>query len=751
MSMPPLLVPAVAGQGEVADKLMERLAPFYQHGILASVDLHVTAHLARRVGVFTPDVLLALALAVRAPRRGHICVDLEALDLAAMLPMRPEEAPEAEDPLHGLTLPGAGWLEALAEATDLVRTAGLDEQERVTPFVLEGSRLYTDRYWSYQQALALKLGRWAGEQGRISPAALDRPLLGRGLDLLFRPPPRADGSWPEEDPSRLNLQRVAAALALSRRLVVITGGPGMGKTWTVRNILALHWLRHRARRLRGEVETQAPAVALAAPTGKAAARMRESLRVGLDQAFVPALERFMEDTGERDGLVTFLRELEAKTLHRTLGWRRDNPTRFRRHRDNPLAADLVIVDEASMVDFALMAKLVDAVGDQGPAGEPTRLILLGDRNQLNSVEAGTVLADLCGPTTGGILRTSPGALEQLDQELGLNLARFSAGEQVEVGDGPAMHDVVVQFNRNFRFSPHSGIGRFAGRCLAADFDPVDAAEVLVSGGEAAGDVQILPHPRRGALGREAQQIILRGLSPYLDLLRGGFEAVRGDAYPTEQVFHRRVLEALDLFRVLCAHRRGQTGVAGLNREILALLRDQGKVSGAGTWWSGRPVLVHRNDYNVRLSSGGKGLYNGDIGVLVRVASAGAGKPGGPRRKLVAFPGVDSLPAGNPLDPPALTPEQYQGKRLVNYVEPARLPEHATAFAMTIHKSQGSEFDHVMVTLPRAWSPLLTRELIYTGATRARSQMTMVGDRKILERALAQTVKRSSGLRRTLWR
>ena len=751
-NMPPLFAPGDAALVEAARAVTSRLAPFYQHGVLGGVDLHVTAHLARRVGVYDPDTLLALCLAVRAPRRGHICVDLARLKPAALLPQQLEAAAgdqAATKVPDGITLPGEGWLESVANATALVRTSAEEDGARVTPFVLDGSRLYTDRYWQYQQALAQRLGGWAGSGGRLELGQEERLQLARGLDMLFRPPRKEDGTWPEEERERLNLQRVAAALALTRRFLVITGGPGMGKTWTVRNILALFWLRHRARVERGEVETRAPAVALAAPTGKAAARMRESLRQGLTQAFGPSLERFLDDAETREELSSFVQDLEARTLHRTLGWRWDNPTRFRHDRDNPLAADLIIVDEASMVDFALMSKLVAAVGDEGPAGEPTRLILLGDRNQLNSVEAGTVLADLCGPTTGGALRSGGETLDRLEQELGLDLARFrggGGGEQVEESGGVAMHDAVVQFNRNFRFSEESGIGRFASRCLAADFKAADAAEVLVSGGEAAGDVRLLPHPARGALDAGARDVVHRGLSPYLELLRGGFARAPRDRYPTEEVFHRRVLDLFDLFRVLCVHRRGHTGVTGLNREIVALLRERGLAREGRTWWQGRPVLVLRNDYNVRLSSGGKGLYNGDIGIVVRTTTDG----GYARRKLVAFPGVDSLPGDDPLNPPPLDPEDHEGKRLVNYVEPARLPEHVTTFAMTIHKSQGSEFDHVMVVLPREWSPLLTRELIYTGVTRARTRMTMVGERLLLEESLKKKVERSSGLRMALW-
>ena len=751
-NMPPLFAPGDPAHAEAARAVTSRLAPFYQHGVLASGDLHVAAHLARRVDQYDPDLLLALALAVRAPRLRHICVDLAGLEPRSLLPHQSGEDAGDEGTQEipvGIALPGDGWLDTVADATALVRTAGPGEEEaaRVTPFVLEGSRLYTDRYWQYQQALARKLGRWAGEEGRIELAPEDLPLLSRGLDMLFRPPRKKEGTWPPEKMERLNLQRVAAALALCRRFLVITGGPGMGKTWTVRNILALFWLRHRARLERGETETRAPVVVLAAPTGKAAARMRESLRQGLTESFLPALERFMDDGEAREALASFVLELEARTLHLTLGSRWDNPTRFHRNRDNPLAADLVIVDEASMVDFALMAKLVDAVGEEGPAGEPTRLFLLGDRNQLNSVEAGTVLADLCGPTSGGVLRSGSAILDRLEQELELDLARFrGGGDLVEEAGGPSMHDAVVQFNRNFRFKDDSGIGRFASSCLAADFKAEVAAEVLVSGGA---DARLIPHPKRGALTPEAREVVARGLTPYLELLRGGFREAPRDLYPTEEVFHRRVLEMFDLFRVLCVHRKGHTGVSGLNREIMALLRDRGLAREGQTWWSGRPVLVMRNDYNVRLSSGGRGLYNGDIGVLVRTAGSTGGDDRG-SRKLVAFPGVDSLPGDDPLNPPPLKPEAYEGKRLVNYVEPARLPEHDTAFAMTIHKSQGSEFEHVMVILPREWSPLLTRELIYTGVTRAGKRMTMVGERKLLEQSLEKTVERASGLRRALW-
>jgi exodeoxyribonuclease V alpha subunit len=729
--MPPLFAPALVPRGSPQAAVLAVLEPFHACGALASIDMHVAVHLARKAGALDPQLVLALALAVRAPRRGHICVDLEALRPQDLLPSQPElsATPAGVPPLE---LPAAGWASRVAQASTLVRAAG--EPDRSTPFVLRGSSLYTDRYFRYQQRLAQRVRAWIGSEGRIPLEPADLPTLRAALDGLFHPP--ADGS--------LDLQRVAAALALSQRFTVITGGPGMGKTWTVRNLLALLWLEHRGRHARGQCDSAEPVVALAAPTGKAAARLRESLRAGLSAQLHPALVGVLADPGAATQACDFLRGLEARTLHRLLGWRPDNPTRFMHRADHPINADIIVVDEASMVDFALMAKLVDAVGPVGPGGAPTRLVLLGDRHQLASVEAGTVLADLCGPTRGDSLRFTADTMAQLDAcfDLGLGRRASEPGSGVRAVFGPPMHDAVVQLRKAHRFDGSSGIGRFAQACLRADFQPVVAADVLTSD---APDSSLLPHGANGGLDPTVRTLLRQGFTPYLKLLRDGFEAHRGPGFPTQEAFHRRVLEAFDGFRVLCAHREGPTGVSGFNRAVMASLRDAGLVSGVDTWWLGRPVLILRNDYSVRLSSGQRGLYNGDIGLVVHATV------GGQRRLMVAFPGPDSLPAvSDPCAPPALNAVHTLGRCLVSYVDPARLPEHSTAFAMTIHKSQGSEFQHVCVVLPRRDAPLLTRELIYTGVTRARRRVSVVGDRAVLEPALARTVQRSSGLADELW-
>jgi len=722
--------------------VLDQLGPFFHAGVLSNLDMHVVVTLGRRVGVLDPNALLAGALAIRAPRFGHICVDLGSLTIEELLRAAPEGEPD--DALPSPPLPDTDWSQQVREAAELVRDAG--ETDRLTPFVIEGSTLYTDRYWQYQQRLGTRVRSWSGPEGRLPVADEDLLALDEGLTELFRPPKSE-----EDGPATLNLQRVAGALALSRRFAVITGGPGMGKTWTVRNLLAMLWIRHQRRVARGETESRHLSVALAAPTGKAAARMREALRALMSVEFLPALQRFLE-TERVEELGQFVQDLEARTLHRLLGYRHDTPSRFRHDRNTPLPYDAVIVDEASMVDFPLMAKLVDAIGDQGPAGEPTRLILLGDRHQLASVEAGTVLADLCGPTRADQLRFTPATIVELERFgclSGLE-TRQDVGKRTRVVpvDGPAAHDAVVQFNRTFRFDESGGIGAFAAACLLPDDE--FSAEVVVDG-LAAGGAQnsegkttLLEYGEDETPPKELAALLVEGYRPYLELLKRGWRGPT-DEHPTLEVFHRRVLQAFDRFRVLCAHRRSRTGVRGLNELTQTLLRREKLVRPSGTWWTGRPILVLRNDYNVRRSGGGRGLFNGDIGLLVHRVQDDV------RHRAVVFPGVDGLPAtGGPGQPANLAEEHYVDRKIVEYVEPNRLPEHTTVFAMTIHKSQGSEFDDVLVVTPPTRSRILTRELIYTGVTRARKRVTVLCARKALIDGLSETVRRASGLGGVVW-
>ena len=692
-----------------------RLEPFFLTGVLGSVEVHVAARLGSLAGALdAPDVLLAVALAVRAPLHGHVCVDLRRVDDS----LRPDlDDRQPLTPGDALSWPDdrQAWRDSLAACPSLVReedagaATNIDHEtapdaeveQRPTPLVLHGWRLYLDRYWRYQQRLARELCRRAAADSE-EPADVD--LLRAGLARLFEP--RADGG-PEaagDHPADLDRQKLGAAMSALRPLCVISGGPGMGKTWTIRKILVLA-LAQRAAARRKDRALPRFKVALAAPTGKAAARMREAILDDLD-GFLAGLDpRVLGDNVKARHVKDFMEELKPRTLHRLLGYDSRNASRFRHHAGNPLPHHLVVVDETSMVDLPLMSKLVDAVATG------SRLILLGDRHQLASVEAGAVLADICGDSSAGPLVCSAAFAGELQDRCGLDLSPRAGAFTSRRG----LQDCIVQLDRNYRFQEASGIGAFARACLAPEqtFDASRAASVL-SVGSGHQDTQMLPHGREGLLTPRVQRAITAGYRGYLETLILGPRP--GEPEPS---FHRRVLIALDAFRVLCAHRRGRLGVLGLNAAVEELLAAEVPGFEPGDdHYLGRPVLITRNDYAVK-------RFNGDVGVVVQRAGV-TGQPS----LQVAFSGTSDEP--------------------VEYLAPSRLPEHQTVFAMTIHKSQGSQFDHAMIMLPSRPSPILTRELVYTGVTRAAGQVTLVGEPRILEDALSRTVQRASGLREELW-
>jgi exodeoxyribonuclease V alpha subunit len=691
MSRPPVLAPLVARPA--AEGIAERLQTFRDHGIVGGLEVHVVDHLSALVDESDPEVLLALSLAVRAPTRGHICVDLGDVEAFPLLAdddarTRPEPLPWPED--------RPDWIARVAKSP-LVRSP--DASDRTPPFVLDGSVLYTDRYFTYQEQLARTLRERVESQRTVR----DRELLQRGLAALFAPTGEGDAA------PGLDRQRLGAAMAMLRGFTVISGGPGTGKTYTIRTLLTLLWAQWAVDH-DPDAETLGPRVALAAPTGKAAARMEESLGMGLDD-FVARAENVLPPKRTPGQLRAFLTSLEPSTIHRLLGWRAQNPSRFWRDAENPVPHEAVIVDEASMIDFALMAKLARAVAPDA------RLILLGDQHQLASVEAGTVLADVCGPTRMSGLTISGPFADELRVQAGVDV-RGQAGVLASATPGP--HDAIVQLDRSRRFLPQSGIGRFAQACLADDFDPEQAVAILE---DELDDVKLLPHGSHGGLHDEVERAIVSGYRPVLERLLAG---PRTPESRTEH--HAAVLAALGGFRVLCAHRRGRDGVRGMNASVVALLegeRDRldqapdGPSPNAlahfrprGDFWIGRPILILENDPVV-------GRFNGDVGIVVQ---------GGEGRPAVAFSEADG----------------------VSYLAPSRLPAHETVFAMTIHKSQGSEFEHALVMLPRTESPILTRELVYTAVTRAQRRMLLVGDRELLARALGRSVRRASGLEAALW-
>jgi len=567
------------------------------------------------------DVGRAAFLASRAVSEGHACVALQEWAGRA-------DAPEGDT---GSALPLEAWLPRLRESP-VIATA--DAGDAFRPLVLDAAgRLFLYRYWDYEGRTAARLRALNAEV-----PLRDTKELRRMLDRYFPPGAGGEPDW----------QKVAAATAISRRLAGISGGPGTGKTTTVVKILAI--LLSVEPKLR---------VALAAPTGKAAARMQESIRSQLESLQVPEEVRTrMPDT--------------AYTVHRLLGYIPDS-VRFRHHAENPLAFDLVIVDEASMLDLALAAKLLDALPPSG------RLILLGDKDQLASVETGVVFAEVCAARGA-----SPGGRRQIADLV---------GEKLPVEEGPGsggLQDAVVWLTHSYRFTGESGIGRLARAVNAGDRE--SAAKLLGDG-----DFADLRWERQLPGARELAERLVEGYAAFIEAVRRGEPA-------------DRVLVEFDRYRVLCAQREGEFGAPSLSAEIGELFRRRlGRAHLASTrWYPGRPVLVTRNDYGLR-------VFNGDVGVAL---------PDSAGTLLVHFP-----VAGG-------------GTRTI---APGRLADCETAFAMTVHKAQGSEFDRVDLVLPPYDSRVLTRELIYTALTRPRSGLRVWASEEVLGAAIGRQTARVSGL------
>lgn len=655
------------------------------------------AALTRRSGASAEIVRWAARAAFAASRAtadGHVCVPLWAL--ARRYETTPRE------------------IRAALFASGVV-CDGTQEAMALRPLVLDAhGRLYLARYYDYERSLARSLVAHeraarallmhddAGEQSSSTSDIQTRLLR------YFGPPPDDSIDW----------QRVAAATALTSGLTIVSGGPGTGKTTTVVGVLAC------LLDLRADLR-----IALAAPTGKAAQRMQEALlaRAG---SLPPELAARLPQT--------------SYTLHRLLG---AGPSgRYRHHRDNPLPYDVVVVDEASMIDVAMAAHLLDATAPQ------TRLVMLGDKDQLAAVEAGAVFAELSARpafSSAGIdaiatalsidattlaaalphadndqddqdaEQTSPGAGWISDDEtppwLGDDAAPSWSLDETAATAEPAesdMHtehdpqpsntplaDCVVWLERNYRFGLDSPIGRLS---LAIRRGASAAALDVLTDGAQSEQRAALHEDANPTLGERTTQRLAAGFTPYAAALTAALATDDPDPLP--------LFDALNRFRILCATRGGPRGVEQLNIAMAAEVRRVARVPSAigGSWFAGRPVMVTRNDYAL-------GLFNGDIGI--------------------ALPG----PGG------ALRVYFRTGDGGVRAVSPAALPPHDTAFALTVHKSQGSEFEHAVLVLPAVFSRVLSRELVYTAITRARERVDVIGTRAVLAEAIATPTRRDSGL------
>ncbi|BDC39174.1 exodeoxyribonuclease V subunit alpha [Paraburkholderia terrae] len=682
------------------ERIERLLGGWVECGWLREVDAAFARFLGREVPDAPALLILGAALASHQLGRGHACLDLDATlrDPTLVLSLPPDGvAMRGGDDAEEVILPSkilAGVTLARWQAT-LDHAALVGDGEGDTPLVLAGTRLYLRRYWQYEQNVARAVGERL-EAGARLESALPVEDLRRGLDTLF--PPRPVGIDEHAD-----WQKLACALAARSAFSIVTGGPGTGKTTTVVKLLAL--LQSLA--LAGD-EGRPVRIRLAAPTGKAAARLNESIAGAV--ARLP-LSDFALGDAIREAI-----PVAVTTLHRLLGTRPDT-RRFRHHARNPLALDVLVIDEASMVDLEMMNAVLDALPAQA------RLILLGDKDQLASVEAGAVLGELCQ-------RASKGHYTRATQAW----LQAATGEQIEAklvdAAGSLLDQSIAMLRFSHRFSKESGIGQLAKAVNSGE--PTQVAHVwaqrhadlalleCAEHGDAAfkalvvdGVARVAEDDDAGASGAAVHT--RRGYRHYLQTLRAGQPSHDADQ-PAFDAWANEVLDAHGEFQLLCALRRGAWGVEGLNRRVAYLLQDEHLIAATGEWYLGRPVLVTRNDYEL-------GLMNGDIGITLALP-----KEGGGWSLRVAFAAGD-------------------GARRIKWVLPSRLQAVETVFALTVHKSQGSEFTHAALVLPDTLSPVLTRELVYTGITRARSFLTIAsaGGAAIVERAVEAQVQRATGL------
>ena len=601
------------------------------------LDLHFAALMEELSGGDAPGIWLAAALVSRHREDGHVCIDLAGL--------AETEIPAGASALGCPSL--QPWLK------ELRRSPVVGKPGEYRPLILDGSRLYLHRYWDDENQAAVRLredAAWLNEN-------LNESVFRDGLDRLFPP---AGKDVPD-------LQKIAAALSVLKRFTVISGGPGTGKTTTVAKILAL-LLEQR----QPEQSAVAPLrIALCAPTGKAAARLQEAIN----------WEKSRLDCADavRDAIPS-----QASTIHRLLssfsGGRSgfDAPDLSSDASGEFLPVDVLVIDEASMVDISLLASVLKRL----PPG--ARLILLGDKDQLASVEAGSILADICGPGDCGFSRNICARLQAFTSE---NLP-----ENVPC-DVP-MGDCIVQLQQSYRFGEDSGIGAVSRLINGGDAD--GALGTLQGESYTDAGSRFLPAPH--GLADMLRDAVVKGFLPYLT-----------SADPAE------ALGALSRFRILCAFREGPYGVRALNAVIERILAEAGLIRHDEAFYCGRPVLITRNDYNLR-------LFNGDVGIILPDTQSGHMRaffqdPDGAIRK---FP-------------------------------PLRLPDHETVYAMTVHKSQGSEFEKVVFILPDRASPVLTRELLYTAMTRAKTQAEIWMQEEVFKTAIGRRIERMSGLAEALWK
>ena len=606
-------------------------------GYLSEIDVQFGKFIAGLDKNDNLDIFIAAALVSRATGEGDGYLDLNSNTLKPIL-----SDINDEDRLKSPQL--SEWLKTLSQSRVVGRPGEFH------PLILDKkNRLYLYRYWDYENRLSNTI------KSRIKEniQGIDRSILKDSLNRLF----------PNNGTNEFNWQKVAGVIAAFKKFCVITGGPGTGKTFTTAKILAL---------LLELSPKDKPSILLAAPTGKAAARIGESIRAA--KTTLNCSEDIIDAIPS-----------EAYTIHRMLKTIPGSPY-FYHNAENPLTADIVVVDEVSMVDLALMVKLLSAVKNDA------RIILIGDRDQLASVEAGFVMADICD--RDNIHLFSECFYRQFEKITQCNMEISSK----KLKNSPGLYDCMVVLKRSYRFTDSSGIGECSRAVNNGKFD--ETFSILKSNPDQIDWKKISGHYDLSmALPKE----VINGYSDYLNCR---------DPHKALELFNR--------FRILCAVKFGVLGVIEINRltENILNRNDLIELDNLSTypWYRGRPVLISRNDYSLE-------LFNGDIGITMP-------EPDSKTKDLYVYF------------------SDISGK--LRRFLPHRLPEHETAYAMTVHKSQGSEFENVLLILPNQDYPVLTRELLYTGITRAKSHISIWGKKEIIKTTILRKINRNSGLKDALW-
>lgn len=667
--------------------MLKQLQHLMAHGVLRPLDLQFAKFIAQQEKNSDKNLIMLLsAITSHELGKGHVCIDIEQIEQGDLFTL----PAKYRDALLALVPEKNQWISELSAASTV------SNGTEATPLAFDGTRLYLQRYWSFEQRVANRITK-AAQSVAVNlqlSNTLDE-LFARQYHFLFSALKKLENNnqvsrqqlvcdmldvvqsddldWQAIDAILLaatksseletldklipnnhcvNWQKVAAAVALTRRFSVISGGPGTGKTTTVTKLLA-------SLVTQAQQDNKNIAIKLVAPTGKAAARLTESIGQAVQSI----------------GLAPEVKEAiptDASTLHRLLGYI-PNQVDFRHNKANPLHLDVLVVDEASMVDLPMMARLLDAVP------EHARVILLGDKDQLASVEAGAVLGDICQFTKMGY---SQNQAQQLSQLTGFNLPTQSHNNTVA--------DSLCMLQKSYRFDARSGIGQLAKAINEGSKFKVEAVW-------AKGFSDIRFHDLSNDSYNAMITMMVNGYRSYLGHIHAGDKP-------------EVALKAFNQIQLLCAMREGDFGVVGLNQRIEKALKKSDLIPhGDEIWYSGRPVMVTQNDYGV-------GLYNGDIGIAM---------PDPVDQRLRVY---FDMPDGS-----------------IRGVLPSQLPEHETVYAMTIHKSQGSEFEHTVLALPAEFSPILTRELIYTGVTRAKKKLDLFATEKVVARGVMIKTQRNSGL------